>query len=101
MTNEEIIRMQREATAHREAVPGALRQAHAVLSYFNGRDNCLLDGGMTAGTLRTLVKEVERLQAALKQANQDIRDEQREARYSAANAYADGRHDGIEESRGY
>jgi predicted RNA-binding protein with PIN domain len=105
MTNEEIIqiiRMQREAKAHHEAVPGALAQAKLMIARKEAEEaEDVFSIGLESHTLRTLVKEVERLQAALKQANQDARDEEREARHSAGAAYAEGRHDGIEESRGY
>jgi sialic acid synthase SpsE len=102
MTNEEIIKLQRDAKAHREAVPGALAQAKLMIARKEAEEAAdVFSIGLESHTLRTLVKEIERLQAALKQANQDARDEEREARHSAAAAYTDGRHDGIEESRGY
>ncbi len=104
MTNEEIWKWQKDQRAHLAAVPAALEAAKAVLTDFNGQpltgSELPLDG-LTAGTLRTLVREVERLQAQVKQAAQDLRDEQREGRYAASSAYSEGRHDGISESRGY
>lgn len=104
MTNSEILKMQREHRTHLAAVPVALTDAKAALTDFDGRQ---MDGaeppmdGLTAGTLRTLVKEVERLQAAMKQARRDAADEHREARHAASAAYYDGRNEAIEESRGY
>lgn len=104
MTNEELWKWQQAHRAHLAAVPGALEQARRVLIDFNGLP--VADGeapldGLTAGQLRTLVREVERLQTALKRANDDLRDEQREAQHAASSAYTEGRHDGIEEGRGW
>jgi hypothetical protein len=104
VTNEEIWRMQRERRAHLAAVPGALEQARRVLTDFNGQP--VADGeppqeGLTGGQLRTLVKEVERLQLALKRANDDLRDEQREGQRAAGDAFSEGRHEGLQEARGY
>lgn len=105
MTNEEIWKRQQEHRAHVAAVPEAIARAKAATeadAAFAALPNderprdCL-----TAGHVRTLVREVERLQAALKQANQDLRDEQREAQHAASSAYSEGRHDGMQEGRCY
>lgn len=104
MTNEEIWKRQREAKARREAVPGALDAVRGACTDYDGR--AMSDGeaprdNLNCGYLRTLVKEVERLQAALKQANQDARDEEREARNAVASAYSEGLHDGAEKNWGH
>ena len=102
MTNEEIWKIQRAARAHREAVPVALGTAKALLldDDCNDRKD---DAEVTipAGQLRTLVAEVDRLQAALRRANEDLRDEQREGQYAAAAAHSEGRAEGLQEGRGY
>lgn len=104
MTNEEIWKLQQERRAHLAAVPHALEHAKVLLIDYDGSE--IPEGqsprdGLTAGELRTLVKEVERLQAALKRAHQDLRDEQREAQHAAASAFSEGRHEGLQEGRGY
>jgi hypothetical protein len=104
MTNEEIWKRQQEYRAHMAAVPAALEAARGATFGFNGEP--LGDGeepgsGLTCAALRTLIAEVERLRAALKQANQDMRDEQREGQYAAGAAYSEGRHEGLREGRGW
>lgn len=104
MTNEQIWKRQQEHRAHLAAVPGAMGAAKAMVIDLNGvpmADTETPRQGLTCGQVRTLVKEVERLQAEVKRAAQDLRDEQREAQHAAGAAYSEGRHDGIEESRGY
>lgn len=98
MTNEEIWKRQQEHRAHLAAVPDALAEAKAATEYIaDGRQPVSLH----AHSVRTLVREVKRLQAALKQAAQDLRDEQREAQHSASAAFAEGRHEGVREGRGW
>jgi signal transduction protein with GAF and PtsI domain len=94
VTNEEVIAHQRAAKAHREALPGAVAEAKAAIQEDDKQVVCLF-----TASVRTLLHEVERLQAALKRANDDLRDEQREAQHAASSAYTEGRHDGIEETR--
>lgn len=74
---------------HMAAVPGAIaaaKQASEPDEFGDMPPTCSLPGA----TLRTLVAEVERLQAALQQAHKDAREEQlefqREARDIAAEA---------------
>lgn len=98
MTNEEIWKAQQEHRAHMAAVPEALAQATAAVEYVDdGRKPVSLH----ASTVRTLLKEVQRLQAALKRANEDMRDEQREAHRAAGEAFSEGRHEGLQEGRGW
>lgn len=100
MTNAEIIAMQRAARAHREALPAALEQARALTTDFNGQP--MVDGevprdGLTVGTVRTLVLEIERLQARAKDYETELREASREVR----DAYSEGHFNGREEaSRG-
>lgn len=102
MTNEEIWKAQRAARAHREAVPRVLGTAKALLLADDFTD-LPSDAPVTiqAGQLRTLVDEVDRLQAALRRANDDLRDEQREGQRAAAESFGEGRHEGLQEARGY
>ncbi|MGE4243675.1 hypothetical protein [Ramlibacter sp.] len=95
--NLEIWRAQQAAKAHREAVPGALDEANLALQQV--ADGELVQ--LTPPTLATLVREVARLQAALKRANEDLRDEQREGQRAAGEAYSEGRHEGLSEGRGW
>lgn len=98
MTNEQIWRAQQEHRAHVAAVPEALAEARAAVEYVgDGRKPVSLH----ASTVRTLVKEVERLQAAIKRANADLREEQRDAQRAAGEAFSEGRHEGLQEGRGY
>jgi flagellar biosynthesis/type III secretory pathway protein FliH len=99
MTNEEIVKRQREYREHAAAVPVAVNSAKSVIEHFVS--DPALPVEIPGHVLKTLVKEVERLQAAHKQALQDIRDEAREAQHSAASAYTEGRHDGLDEGRGW
>lgn len=94
MADEQFYEKLRAQRAHIAAVPAALEQARRVLIDFNGQP--LVDGeppidGLTAGQLRTLVAEVERLQAALKQAHKDAADEQREFQREARDIAAEAR----------
>lgn len=80
--------------AHMALVPLAVANVGARLIDFN--DQPLADeeaprDGIVCGELRVLLKEIERLQAALKQANQDMRDEQREFQREARDIAAEAR----------
>jgi hypothetical protein len=100
MTNEEIWKRQQEHRAHMAAVPFAMKHARDLLADAD-TDQSIHATKVDVDKLRTLVREVERLQAALKQANQDMRDEQREGQRAAGEAYAEGRHEGLSEGRGW
>jgi hypothetical protein len=97
LTNTEIWRRQQEHRAHIAAVPGALDEASLALQQC--ADGELVQ--LTPPTVATLVREVQRLQAELKRAHQDMRDEQREAQRAAGEAYSEGRHEGLSEGRGW
>jgi hypothetical protein len=97
MTNEQIREAQRAASAHRQAVPLALGTARALLlddNFNDHEDSTTVE--IQAGQLRTLVEEVDRLQAALRRANDDLRDEQREGQRAASDARAEGYAEGRE-----
>lgn len=100
MTNEEIWKLQQEHRAHMVAVPHAMKHASDLLADAN-TDQSIHAIKVDVDKLRTLVREIERLQAALKQANQDMRDEMREAQRAAGEAYSEGRHEGLQEGRGW
>ena len=97
MTNAEILQQQREAAAHRTKLPMAVATAREACEGKPGHE--LVE--LPAGNLSTLLREIERLQAALKRASDDLRDEQREAQHAAASAYSEGRHEGLSEGRGW
>jgi hypothetical protein len=104
MTNEEIWKAQREHRMHMALMPVAIANVKARLIDFDERpiaDNEAPRDGILCGELRVLLKEIERLQAAVKRANDDLRDEQREGQRAASSAYSEGRHDGLSESRDY
>lgn len=90
MTNAEIIELQRAARQHREALPGAICAARAAL---HDKKGGALPDTFTAYVrvpeLRTLLREIERLQKRERDLNEDIREEQRGQR----DAYAEGRYD--------
>jgi hypothetical protein len=93
----------RARQAHLAAVPLALEHARSLLIDFNGQP--LADGeaqrdGLTAGELRTLVAEVDRLQALVKQQQRDAAEEQREFQREARSIAAEARWEAQEETRG-
>ena len=103
MANEDFHAKYRAHQAHMAAVPLAIQHLRGLLTDFDGSD--IPDGqapldGVTAGELRTVLNEVERLQAALKQAHQDMREEQREFQREARDIAAEARWQGQEETRG-
>lgn len=99
MTSAEIIEMQRAAKAHREAFPLMFAEAKGLIMDFDGSD--MVDGGpprdgLTVGHVRTLIREIERLQKQVASHAED----QREAARDARDAYQQGRWDGrYEESK--
>jgi hypothetical protein len=97
MTNEEIVKLQRDAAAHRTKLPMAVATAREACEGWPGHR--LVE--LPAGNLATLLREIERLQLALKRANDDLRDEQREGQHAAASAFSEGRHEGLNEGRGW
>lgn len=100
MTNKEIWEWQQEQRKHLALVPLAVANVGERLIDFNGQpmaDNEAPRDGIICAELRVLLKEIERLQAALKRANEDLRDEEREGRHAAGAAYAEGRHDALRE----
>lgn len=97
MTNEEIIRRQREHREHQARLPLALDEANLALQRV--ADGELVQ--LTPSALSTLLREIALLQAARKQASQDMRDEQREGQHAAAAAFSEGRHEGLNEGRGW
>jgi hypothetical protein len=79
--------------AHMAAVPPAIALATGLVTDFDGQP--MVDGepprdGLTCGTLRTLLAEIERLQGQVKQQHKDAieaeREFSREAREIAAEA---------------
>ncbi len=91
MTNEQIIayqRRQRELRASGETIASRLREAASVDAY-------------GAALMTEAADVIDHLHALIQRMNKDARDEQREAQRSAGDAYSEGRHDGIQETRGY
>jgi uncharacterized protein (UPF0335 family) len=89
--------------AHIAAVPAALEAARNAVTDFNGEQ--MQDGEapiecMTAGQLRTLVAEVERLQSLVKQQQKDAAEEAREFQREAREIAAEARWQAQNEERG-
>jgi hypothetical protein len=98
MTNEEIFAWQRARRAHLAAVPGALGAAKDALKIVPPGAGQVIT--LSHSTLNTLVAEIERLQALVKQQNQDAMEAQREFQRDAGAIAAEARWQAIEETRG-
>lgn len=89
--------------AHMAAVPLALDAAKTMVVDLHGEpmaDDEAPRQGLTAGHVRTLVHEVERLQAREKQLLQDANEAQREFSREAREIAAEARSEGRDEARG-
>ena len=100
MSTQEFLEARRVWLAQRAATPAAIAKAKAVVVDFDGSQ--IADGaspveGLTAGEIRTLLFEIDRLQKAVAQHAEDMKDADRQAR----DAYSEGRYDEQEKSRDY
>ena len=92
-TNAEIVEMQRKARAAaegRKTLATRLRDVSPDAASTPCRNLC-----------REAAEAVEYYERLLAQMRQDAKDEALESQRSAGSAYADGRHDGMEEARGW
>ncbi len=84
----------RQYRAHMAAVPPALALVNGLVIDFGGQP--MVDGepprdGLTCGTLRTLLAEIERLQAQVKQQQKDAVEAEREFAREARDIAAEAR----------
>lgn len=92
MTNAEIIAAQLAARAAADARKTIMARLFTKALFVNGAD---------AALLCEAARHIKWYQDQLARARKDAIEEQREAYRSAGAAYSDGRHDGLEEARGY
>lgn len=95
MTNQEIIDRQRAAREHQERLPEAIEEAKlSVSGPAKPDDHRAPHDNLTAGHVRTLLREIERLQAGMKLLQEDLKESER----SHGDTYSQGRSDQREES---
>lgn len=86
MTNAEILAHQQRMRDHRAKLPMAIDTARAACEGQPG--HALVE--MPAGNLNALLFEIELLNKRLRQADEDMREEQRSFRDAAAESYSEG-----------
>lgn len=101
MTNEEIYERQRAYRAHQAAVPAALQAARVACDRFQVTGLPIVATTVTLDLshLQTLVAEVDRLTALVKQQNKDAMDAQREFSRDARDIAAEVRWQTLQETR--
>lgn len=92
--NTEIFEKYRAHRAHIAAVPAAVALAGSMVVDFDGQP--MADGeepraGLTCGTLRTLLAEIDRLKALAAQQQKDAREAEREFSREARDIAAEAR----------
>jgi hypothetical protein len=102
MSNSEFHAKYRAHKAHMEAVPGAMAQAKLMIVRKEVEEAAdVFSIGLESHVLRTLVAEVERLQAQVKQQQADAIEAQREFSREARDIAAQARWDERESSADY
>lgn len=91
MTNAEIIEYQRRRRALRES-------AQTVAARLRAAALCPAD---PSALMREAADVVDFLQSLVAQMRKDANEEARESRRACGDAYSEGRHDGINEARGF